>query len=569
MPGKKTPGTPFSTMKEIFRRLSANPVLAAEILAATFFSSLLTLAMPLYVIQILGRYITYGFHGTLITLTMGVLIAVLLQFCFRVIRTQMATAVNQGPNDDLSRDVLTIISRAKADPLSQLPKPRIQEILAQVQTIQQTYDAQTLNAVLDAPFSLIFVSVIYLMSPLLAGISLLGIGLALFLGWITNINALKTSDQLMDALLEHRELNLSAVNGMETVRAFSAAPFLYKKWDDQLPRISRLRNRLADYKELAQTLGVTWNTLTSVLVYALGAVLVVRGELTVSALIGVNILSGRAFQNSTRIIQINHALGKAGQAFKALEILKQIPLEPTRGTALDSFTGRLQFKDLAFTYPRNMNPVFESVNLHLEPGKVLAVHGENSSGKTTLAKLLAGLLEPRRGSILVDGVNLLQIAPAWWRKQIMYMPQEPVFIQGTLRENILLLNPNLPDDQLNDILKKTDLRPFLDKTSKGLETPVTDNEKNFPPGIRQRISLARAMASTGSLAILDEPTNTMDQKGIQAVYAAMNSLAKSGKTIIVFSNDPNILKGASLLLNLNRKPVPELSWAMPAVKPGV
>lgn len=554
-------------MREIFRRLFASPVLAAEILIATFFTSLLTLAMPLYVIQILNRFVTYGFHGTLITLTTGMLIAVLLQFCFRVIRTKMATAVNQGPNDDLSRDVLTIIGRAKADPFSQIPKPKIQEAISQVQTIQHSYDAQTLNAILDAPFSLMFIGVIYLLSPMLAGIAFLGIFLALFLGWITNINAHKTSDRLMAALSDHRGLNLSAVNAMETVRAFCAGAFLYKKWDEQLPRISRLRNRLADYKELSQTLTMTGNSLTSVLIYAVGAILVVRGELSVGALIGVNILSGRAFQNTTRLVQISLALGKARQAVNALGILKKIPLEPTKGSALATFTGRIQFQDLGFAYPQTTSPVFESLTMHLEPGKVLAVHGENGTGKTTLAKLITGLLEPRRGSILADGVNLLQLAPAWWRKQIMYMPQEPAFIQGTLRENILLLDPDLPDDRLNEILKQTDLRPFLDKTPKGLETPVTDNEKNYPPGIRRRISLARALAGGGSLLVLDEPTDAMDRKGVQAVYAVMNALAKSGKTIIVFSNDPNILKGASLLLNMNRKPVPELSRAVPAAKP--
>ena len=283
-------------MNELVRRLFHRPVLAAELFAATLLTTLLTLAQPLYVIQLLNRYVNYGFHGTLITLTIGILIAILLQFCFRIVRTKMAVAINQEPNDRLSRDILSIISRAKAEPLSQLSKPRIQEALNQVQTIQQSLDAQTMIAILDAPFSLIFIGVLYLLSPVLAGITILGILLALLSGWLTILRSQKSSESLFRVLSEHRNLNSSAVNAMETVRAFVASAFLFKKWDTQLNDISRLKNKLTGYKELSQTMTMTGNSLTSVFLYAAGAVLVVQGNLSVGALIGANILCeiGRA-----------------------------------------------------------------------------------------------------------------------------------------------------------------------------------------------------------------------------------------------------------------------------------
>ena len=139
-------------------------------------------------------------------------VAVALQFCFRLVRTQMAAVVNQGPNDKLSREVLTIVSRAKNEPLELLSKPRIQEALNNVHTIQQTYDAQAMNAVLDAPFSLVLIGVIYLLNPLLAGIAVLGILSALLLGWLTLIKSQQNSNALLTLLSEHRSLNSSAVN---------------------------------------------------------------------------------------------------------------------------------------------------------------------------------------------------------------------------------------------------------------------------------------------------------------------------------------------------------------------
>lgn len=545
-------------MKILFNRFFQKPILAVEILTATFFIALLTLAMPLYTIQILMRYVSYGYDGTLITLTAGMLIALLLQICFRILRTKMAGAVNQEPNEALAREMLSIVSQAKAEYLEQMPKSRIQDALNSVQTIQNCYDAQALNSILDAPFSTLFIAAVYLLSPVLAMISLLGVVIALFVGWITIKKSQKNSEQLLKELSTHRSLNYSAVNALETVRAFRAVSFLFSEWDKQLKKISLLRYNLADNKELSQTLTMSGSSLSSVLLYAVGAAIVVQGDLTVGALIGANILAGRAYQTIAKFVQTISLLNKAKEAFKDIQLLRRFPLASTTGSALRKYQGQIEFQDMGFVYPNTKGPVFESVEFCLEPGKVLAVYGGNGTGKTTMAKLLVCLLEPKRGKILVDGVNLQQTAPSWWCRQIIYMPQEPVFLNGSLRENVLILNPDLDEARLNDILRATDLKNFFDKTSNGLDTIITDSGKNLPPGIKRRLSLARGLATDGQLAVLDEPTDAMDEKGVKAIYKIMNDMAKQGKTIVVFSNDSKILKGASLILDLNKKPKPEL-----------
>ncbi|OGR10262.1 MAG: hypothetical protein A2097_00430 [Desulfobacula sp. GWF2_41_7] len=546
-------------MKELIQRLFRRPVLAAEIFIATFFITLLTLAMPLYAIQVFNRYIAYGFHGTLITLTTGMLMAVFLQLGFRILRTKMAGAVNQAPNDCLSLEVLAVISQAKAEPLNQFSRQRLQDALNSVQTIQNGYDEQTLTTMMDAPFSLLLIAVIYLLSPFLAGIAATGIMIGLLTGWM----GIKKSQQGLERLLgetsKHRALNYSAVNALDTVRAFSAAGFLQSLWQEQLVKISELKKKMTDTKGLSQALTLSGSSLTSVFLYAIGATLVVQGDLTVGALIGVNILAGRAYQNITRLVPAYHMLNKAGEAFKEITLLKRLPLEPISGAALRVYQGRIEFQDVGFAYPNTTHPVFESLSLTIEPGTALAVVGQNGSGKTTLAKLLMGLLEPRRGSILADNVNLQQLAWPWWRRQIIYMPQEPGFINGTIRENILFSTPDLDEASLNHILRASDLKSFLDQTPNGLDTMLTDNGKHLPLGIRRRLSLARGLATNGRLVVLDEPTDALDETGVKAVYQIMNDLMKAGKTIIVFSNDPKILKGASSILNLNIKPTPMLS----------
>ncbi|MCP3874539.1 MAG: ATP-binding cassette domain-containing protein [Desulfobacteraceae bacterium] len=545
-------------MVELFRRFFHKPLIATQILIATFFITLMTLAMPLYVIQILNRYVSYGFHGTLITLTTGMLIAIVLQFAFRILRTKMASVVNQEPNDKLSLDVLSVISQAKAEPLEQFSKYRAQEVLNKVQTIHNSYNAQTLNSIIDAPFSLLFIAGTYLLSPILAWIAIIGIFIGLFAGWLSIRKSKQHSDQILTQGSKHRSLNYSAVNALDTVRVFGAAKFLQTLWQEQLSKISALQNKIVGTRELSQTVTLSGSSLTSVFLYAVGATIVVQGDLSVGALIGANILAGRAYQNTTKLVQTGSLLSKAKDAFKDIALLQKLPMESAKGTSIRNYLGQITFQDIGFAYPNSSNPIFESVTLNIDPGKALVVQGQNGAGKTTLAKHIVGLLEPRRGSILVDNVNLQQLASPWWRKQIIYMPQEPTFINGTIRENLLFLNPDLDEAVFNNILRAADLKFFLDQTPYGLDTLISDNGKQLPLGIRRRLSLARGLVTDGSLVVLDEPTEGMDEKGIQAIYKIMNDLMQKNKTIIVFSNDPKILKGASLILNLNHKPKPEL-----------
>jgi ATP-binding cassette subfamily C protein LapB len=486
------------------------------------------------------------------------LIAIFLQLGFRILRTKMASAVNQAPNDLLSLEVLAAISQAKAEPLDQFSRQRIQEALNSVQTIQNSYDEQTLNTMMDAPFSLLLIAVTYLLSPFLAGIAVIGIMIGLLTGWLSLKKSQQDSEQLLKEISKHRTLNYSVINALDTVRAFNATGFLQNFWQGQLIKISELKKKMTDAKELSQTLSLSGSSLTSVFIYAAGATLVVQGEMTVGTLIGANILVARAYQNITRLVPTHHVLNRAKEAFKEIALLRRLPLEPVSGSALRAYQGRIEFQDVGFAYPNTTHPVFESVSLNIEPGTAMAVVGQNGTGKTTLAKLLIGLLEPRRGSILADSVNLQQLAWPWWRRQIIYMPQEPTFINGTIRENILFSNPDLDEASLNHILRASDLKVFLDQTPNGLNTMLTENGKHLSLGIRRRLSLARGLATNGQLVVLDEPTDALDETGIKAVYKIMNDLIIANKTIIVFSNDPKILKGASSVLNLNIKPTPEL-----------
>lgn len=225
---------------------------------------------------------------------------------------------------------------------------------------------------------------------------------------------------------------------------------------------------------------------------------------------------------------------------------------------LKNFSGRLAFQDLAFAHEDGSDPLFESLSLQLPAGMSLLVSGANGTGKTTLARILMGLLSASRGQILLDGVNLDQVSLAWWRRQVIYLPQEPDFIEGTIRDNLTTLHPEITEEQLNAVIAEAGLARFLHNSPQGLETRLLHGGSQLAMGIRKRLALARALSSECRVAIFDEPLEGMDAQGREAVTAVLARMTRMGRTVIVFSHDAGLVRGADVALNLDRKPVPEL-----------
>ncbi len=549
-------------MKELLRRLSLRPRIVWELMLASFFANLMSMASPVYVIMVLNRYIGYGFDGTLYTLTAGVLIASALGFGFTEVRTRLAGAISLNPDRELTERVLAALSRARLTALQRIPAPRQHEALGHLQTVQSAYDAASISNVSDAPYLLLYILAIFLLSPILALVTLLAIA---FTALFTLANMRQGEDdaaKVRDESIAQRGLLSSVLSGAETVRAFLGLNFLQKAWAARLKAQSDV-SRVAEAnrtrgKKKVETVAV----LLRVSVYAVGAMLAVTGDMNVGALIGVSILSGKALMISTSFLSSYLAMRKADEAGRQLGELLALPLEPLSGTAMRQYSGRLEFVSVGFAYAGTTTPVFENLSMTIDPGSIVAVTGNNGSGKTTFCKVAAGLLDPGRGQVLADGVDQRQLAPDWWRRQLVYLPQEPTFLNATIRENILLstIDPEAEgvNDRLNEAIRAASLRQFLDVSRTGLDTDLVDGGRTLPVGIRKRVAIARALMHQGQLVIFDDPTEGLDAEGIQAVYAILNTLAKQSATIIVSTGDVNILKAATVVVDMNAKPTPVL-----------
>jgi ATP-binding cassette subfamily C protein LapB len=543
-------------MRELLRRLVAHPLLTGELLVATLFITVLNLASPIFVIQVLNRYVSHGITGTLITLTVGMLIAMLLQFFFRLIRTRIGNDISIEADQKLSTKVLDTLAGARALDLLDVGRTRLQESVGRLQHIRNGYSGANIANFLDGPFAVLYLLAALIISPLLAGIGLIAICIGIAIGIANVYFSGRSASATQEKSFEQRALIMSAVNNLETVRVFSGARFLSYPFYRTTEGLLRLTQKELSGRELYKSTTMMLTILLSVTLYAVGAIQVVDGMMSVGALIGINILVTRSFSTLTQFIQAISVIIRAQQENRELQTLFNLAQEDTSGTCLLHYSGRLEFVGLAFTYPRAFNPLFENVDLSLSAGDRLIITGQNGCGKTTLVRLLNGLFEPERGSVLIDQVDLRQVDLSWWRSQLIYLPQEPTFLPGTIKEAISITCPQIESDTVVELINRSGLKPFLDSSVDGLETQLLEDGRNLPQGIRRRLALARAMATDGQLVILDEPTEALDEAGCQCVYALLNDFAAAGKTLAIVTRDEKIIKGATHIVDLDQKPTP-------------
>jgi ATP-binding cassette subfamily C protein LapB len=426
--------------------------------------------------------------------------------------------------------------------------------------MQQLTSTTNLASILDLPFAVMFMIAATLLYWPLGIFAILACGFTLLLGFAGERNQRASAEEHAKASSRAQQLGQFLLTAAEAVRCLPLRNPLSRRWSEvQGESLGSRRDGMVLQANLQQSIQTVGQLLT-VVVYAFGAMAVVSGDLTTGALIGANILASRAFAVCSRAAYLADPLLRAGRADAALRKVEETESEPAGGVTPARLEGHLTVSDLAFAYPQQPVPLFESLNIDLPPKQVLVLTGPNGSGKSTLIKLMLGLLSPARGLLRVDGIELRQLSQEWWRSHIGYAPQDSVFFDGTLREN-LLLDRDIDDATVLELIREMGLENFLASDPAGLDRQITSHETGLATGLRRRFVLVRAVLGNPRVIFLDDPTEGLDQAGHAAVAKLLNRLLVDGRTLVVASNEAFILRAADVVVDMSKKPVPTVARA--------
>ena len=537
-------------MQELIRRLVSDRSLLTQILISSFFVNLLALATPIFVIQVLQRYVAYGVTATLITLVAGVTIIIIIEFFFKNIRHKISAqfeVINANISDQLYKKIYLIPSAFFI-----LKDIRLEKLKTNIQQISSTLNGNMLLIFIDAPFSFIFLLAVFLLHYQLGLILLLFLILPFLIARIFNKKIIEERNKTTSESIRQSIMYGDAVSKNITLKFFSLVGLAINAWINGLKSLTNSRGKFENSKNTFSSLLTSLAALLTVTIIAWGAVLSVNGELSVGALIGANILAARAIAPIIKFVQSSISLKEAQVSMNELNNILSLPNEKLKGNEIANFKGNIVLSNISLIYPQTKNPIFENINTQISEGKILCISGNNGSGKTSIIKTITGILPYSRGNILFDEIEISQLAANWLRKNISYMPQLPDFIDAPLINNISD-GKKIEKHIIEQALSDADLNDFVNLHPQGIFMNMVNSRNVFPVGIIKRIAFARSLISDRKIFILDEPTEGLDEKGTQFIKSKIIQLKKSLKTIIIASSDKDIIQNADKLIDLNNQ----------------
>ena len=406
---------------------------------------------------------------------------------------------------------------------------------------------------LDLLFAVIFLSVMFIYSPLLAAVVTGALPLYTFLSLSVTPAFRRRLDIKFRRGAENQAFLVESVTGIETIKSMAAEPVMQRRWEEQMASYVGASFHAAQLGNVSSQIANLLGKITTVITLFLGARLVINNELTVGELVAFNMLAAQVNGPVLRLVQMWQDFHQVRLSVDRLGDILNTPVElnaagaQTNGARL---SGDIEFDRVTFRYGPNTHPVLRDVSLKIATGQVIGIVGPSGSGKSTIAKLLQRLYLPESGRILIDGIDAAAIDPVWLRRQMGIVLQENVLFNRSVRENIALVHSAMPLDQVMAAARLAGAHDFICQLPRGYDTEIGERGVSLSGGQRQRIAIARALVTDPRILIFDEATSALDYESESVIQANMRDIV-TGRTVIIVAHRLSTVRGADRILTLD------------------
>lgn len=513
--------------------------------------NLCQLVPPIYMMQVYDRVLPSGGIATLVYLSLIAGGALLFMAAIELVRSLYCQRMAIRFDAELGEACL------KASLAS--PKAASGDVqpLRDLSAVRGFIASRGLANLLDLPFAPLFAMLLFFVHPLLCVVTVAGAAVLVVLVIANQYAARKAAGKAQAAQVSASLLAQALARSSEVVQSMGMLPNVTAQWGERFAEAALLQDRAAHANAIFSAISRAFRMALQLAILGVGAVLVIRGEMTAGMIFASSIISGRTLQPIDQLVGGWRQLFDTRKAWDRL--IGAVELEERSRAAatvvLPSVLGRVTAQDLLFL-PANStagaSPVIKRVSLDIRAGEAVAILGPSGAGKSTLARMLAGAAIPTAGRVLLDGGDYTNWNAGQLGAAVGYLPQDVHLLPGTIAENIARFDPLASDDTITAAAAAAEAHEMITGLSGGYQTAVSPADGALSGGMRQRVGLARALFGDPKVLVLDEPNSNLDTGGEMALNAALATARRKGQTVIIVTHRPSIVARCDRAVVLDR-----------------
>ncbi len=500
----------------------------------SFFVNMFNLTFPIYMLAIYDR-VLYSFSiPTLLTLSAGAVMAIAVMGALDMIRSRILVLAGIEIGEALSKKILVRIIAAQA---GIMPSP-YKEGLRDLQLLRNYLGGHSIFFIFDLPWTIIYLLILYLIHPYLAYLAVGGAAVSLLFAFMQakfTSHRLEISRSIEDNMTSYQ--NLLMLNA-DSIVAMNLFPGIINKWTEKYGTLHKLQNQIKRSMAAFGAVSGSFKTLVPVLVYGLGAWLVIKTEVTVGTIIAASIITRQMLSPVDSMVVTWNQTVEALGAYRRLDNLLECMKDSDINTSLPAPEGIVSAENISLQFSNRY--LLHNISFIVKPGEIVTVVGPSGAGKSTFCKILLGIYEPTAGRVRLDGADIRQWNREEFGQYVGYLPQDVQLFSGTVAENIARLG-DVDSEEVIETAKLAGVHEMILSLPAGYETQIGERGMALSGGQRQRIGLARAFYKNPKFVVLDEPNSNLDDFGEKALVAALRNFKQKGVSIVVVSHRPSIL----------------------------
>ena len=549
-------------MDQAIPRFDAMRGYRAELLFASCAQNILSLALPITILQVYDRIIPNQAMSTLTVFIIALGVVLILDFLLSLGRFYITGWTGARIQHKLACRAVDHIFRSDLRAFEASPPGVHLQRLRGTESIKNFFAGQGLLLFVDLPFAVLFFVLIGLIAGSLALVPIIVMILLVFAG--------RTAGNKLSQALESRRgtddrrynFMIEVLSAIRTIKGLGMETMMVRRYERLQGSSAEASYDVADGGTWSRATGQMFSQLTAIAVGAYGSTLVIDGSLTIGGLAACTLLASRSAQPMMRALGTWTQYQNARISRSQVGGVLSMPLEsPPEAPEMHPIQGNVQLEDVTFSYTGFDQCLFKDVNLRLDEGETIAISGSNGSGKSTLLGLMMGLLVPSGGRVLIDGENVWDFDAVSLRAQVVYLPQKPALFQGTILDNLTMFRGDAHVDAAMQMAERLGLHEAIGRMPKGYETTVEHAANDgLPGGVRQRIALVRALTlvEEPKLILFDEANTFLDQKN-DALLLDLLKEYKGKCAMAIVSHRPSFLALADRAYQIRGRSVHEAS----------